>query len=190
MCQQNFAISFNYDAVLERLDAITGCNKLSLQYDAISLDQIKLGSIPLFKLHGSATWTIDSLGGQNDVSSIADLYRREGEVPGICAPGPSKSLAHRDQWARALNHIREADEIHFIGYRFPESDVLATSEILTAIHRGKNKSSIHIVLGPETNAPHIRRMLSLLENLKPACKVVAQARWAQDHLTKFAHGHV
>lgn len=183
-------VTFNYDIVLEKLGKISGKSlRVSPGSSGDGITKPTDGPIPVYKLHGSVGWTVNKEGHRKEVQSIVDLYRNAGYLPEIYAPGPSKALAtEKGDWANAMRFIRDADEIHIIGYRFPETDVIATSRILEAVRDGKAKKSIHIVLGPQINSPHIQRVLSLFEGLGGAnCEIIPERRYAQDHLIEIVN---
>jgi hypothetical protein len=115
----------------------------------------ELASMSLLKLHGSLTWFwsgIDS--DRNDVIYDVGLltgWSHEGlsspyeqtlpkltsdKVPMVVPPTASKSKFYENavlssQWKLAADAIREAEELVFIGYSIPKSDLITRSLLLT-----------------------------------------------------------
>ena len=69
-------------------------------------------------------------------------------------------------WELALHHIRQAEVIVFLGYRFPPSDAQSRKELLKAIRENSSPYlRVHIVLGPDINNPDTVRLQKMLETV-------------------------
>jgi hypothetical protein len=112
------------------------------------------------------------------------IYRRDAEfLMGI--PGPGKSAIAkilRPLWIQARQAIREANMVVFVGYRFPESDAQARSELLRAIRENQSPNlGLQTVLG--RNNPDAERLAYLLEAAVGDTAGVEQLPlFAQDYL--------
>ncbi len=160
-------ITFNYDLVVEKVaDRI----ERPLQYDAgVS------SALPLLKLHGSVNWTLQWDADGKSCKVKTDYLNRRAALDcadrelAIAAPGPSKRTlsggAFSRYWQQALDALKMASAIVFVGYRFPPADAEARERLLDAIRdNGEKYLAIHIVLGPNTGEPDPRRLFALLEH--------------------------
>ncbi|WP_081713684.1 SIR2 family protein [Cystobacter fuscus] len=171
-------ITFNYDCVIEKLNAVT--NKIHV----VRLGESAMHSLSyhqrarLLKLHGSVNWQVKGLPDDSrelptgeetvEVHHQPDfdfaLKCKDSELA-IASPGPLKKRISdgwlRQLWVAGEEAIRSADSIVFIGFRFPPSDSHARERLLTAI-RGNEKAylAVHTVLG--VNSPDAQRLQSLL----------------------------
>src|SRR5258708_581930 len=157
-------ITFNYDRVLETAGSF-----------AIVLPGEPPGPTvtPVYKLHGSVDWKRERLGDGQDKSFRWSRERdREfalnckGDEIGIATPGPNKrrvSELLRSVWDGALDRLREANVIVFVGYRFPPSDAEAREKLLGAIRENTSQHlELHVVLGPDRGVPDVVRLEQLL----------------------------
>lgn len=120
----------------------------------------------------------------------------------IAAPGPQKRRHANGKlaklWDGALEAIRYADMIVFIGYRFPPSDSEARRRILGAIREGtKQRLVVYTALGPRTSEDDSIRLQALLDATLSRRKasmggfnysLAALPLYAQDFLTVFHRG--
>lgn len=125
----------------------------------------------LFKLHGSVDW--EHPGDTADapikrLRSDASDQTSERKMPFLATPGDAKRQhvhgSLKKIWDAALNRIKAADVIIFVGYRFPPSDAHARSKILGAIsEKASPEWRVRIVLGPDKADPGLRRMAGLIQ---------------------------
>ena len=54
--------------------------------------------------------------------------------------------------------LRSAEQIFFVGYRFPPTDVHARNELLKAIGENKSLDFLGIILGPNTQDDAVKRL--------------------------------
>lgn len=102
--------------------------------------------LSLYKLHGSANWTMDSAGQLSCSGSITypdpnsinvtkpTLVSRGRQL--IIPPAAIKNIQHgvlREQWNGAHAALRTAEHIWFIGYSFPETDSYMRYFIASAV---------------------------------------------------------
>jgi hypothetical protein len=150
-------VTFNYDRVLERLseaaclDYITGFQIVANEDSEHRAD----GRRPLvLKLHGSVDWEL--IDGKQSGEWLFRSTRQADfaihcppERLAIAVPGRSKLPRSRSfdvLWRMAETAIQEAEEIYFLGYRFPPSDIEAQKRILGALAKARNVK-IRVVLG-------------------------------------------
>lgn len=146
-------ITFNYDAVLEKLtphgrfDVLTTSTWNSYQSG-------KRGSTPLFKLHGSVTW-----GRHADGSIYAETSNLELALglanPVLAIPGRAKGDAVQGElasiWDYAKQSLQAADRVIILGYGWPPSDAEARRMLFDALlHNTKQDLYVHLVLGGNT----------------------------------------
>ena len=99
------------------------------------------GGFPLYKLHGSVNWYMvnDALCVEDRVVAVQSMARIEATLPRVCAANyksnhdpmiippsflkPNLPSPISGVWAGAANALHEADQIAFIGYSFPASDI-------------------------------------------------------------------
>jgi hypothetical protein len=130
-------------------------------------------------MHGSVDWRRKK---QDDGSFVYLLGRGEaegdtvdpefalnclGEEIGIASPGPTKEISTKELgpvWSKALDKIKKAQIIVFVGYRFPPSDAEAREKLLGAISENTNpRLDVHTVLGPKQQADDVVRLAQMLK---------------------------
>ncbi len=198
-------VTFNYDRVLELLKA----------FDIFVPGEARPdGARPVvFKLHGSVDWARKK---QGDGTFVYSLGRGDAEgAPvdpefaltcpveeiGIATPGPTKEISTEELgpvWRRALERIKTAEVIVFVGYRFPPSDAEAREKLLGAIRENANaRIDVHTVLGPRQHADDVVRLAQMLKavlrlagrketavnNAAPSYWVATHALYAEDFFT-------
>jgi hypothetical protein len=164
-------LTFNYDRVLETL------GRFVIVPPDGSYDND--GKAAVFKLHGSVDWQrlegppVNGVKGR--YSSTTDprfaLTCADYQI-GIATPGPTKRISTKELeaiWDGALAHLKEADAIVFVGYRFPPTDAEAREKLLGAIRENRSSQSgrshhlyLHIVLGPNRADANVERLTGLL----------------------------
>jgi hypothetical protein len=123
----------------------------------------------------------------------------------IATPGDRKMQMagglFRQLWREAAAALAEADEVFFIGFRFPPSDAYPRDRLLGALrnnHKPSRKTTL--VLGPD-DTPDRQRVIALLEwstGTKAAINLLDgdgfQGRllnlrtvWAEDYLFQWAN---
>ena len=176
--EKDTVITFNYDGVVERLGEHLKSKSL---LTVLPWDKETQSRRPvLLKLHGSVDWCYgeqdtDPNNPQGGVTITSPKLAKcwadeEGKLPLIGIPGPNKAQfkkAHFDVlWELALHHIRQAEVIVFLGYRFPPSDAQSRKELLKAIRENSSPYlRVHIVLGPDINNPDTVRLQKMLETV-------------------------
>lgn len=187
-------VSFNYDRVLECL----GFEPLLPYGDLARI--VRRGSPLFLKLHGSVDWVRvpRRSGGTRDEGVSFERARDplfvttcEDEEIAIATPGPTKQRKSNELeqlWELAQRRLAEADEINFIGYRFPPTDAMARQELLLPIMRNGNRPLLRIVLGPDVNGHDAARVRGLLThasaragNLSP--RLITEPLYAEDFLS-------
>jgi hypothetical protein len=164
-------VTFNYDLVLERSYADNG----TTPHVVVMPGKPRLdGYTNIYKLHGSVNWRSINDGDDVEVRNAGDILT-DKQMPLIATPGPSKRLHAAGLlasiWKLALETIRNADIIVFIGYRFPPSDSEARRTILQAIRQSKRQElMLHTGLGPRTSDDDTIRLKAMLEAVLQASR--------------------
>lgn len=181
ICSGDTIISFNYDLVVEQL--LKSCGK-SFRYCV--LPEIEMSSsIELLKLHGSINlYYCPSCGkvyrfpeqgtehrvpdtGTGKISSktTCDKCVDEGIPVGlrhfIIAPTLFKSYtlpALRNLWFRALEVLKDASELYFIGYSMPEADILSYQLFDFAKRSASKQQSVFLICGPRIDDTRFRQI--------------------------------
>ena len=173
---EDVMITFNYDTAVETVAEAT---KRQLRYT--TKGSRPSHTVKLLKLHGSVNWKLSSDGTSykvNEQGSRREALDCEDWELAIAGPGPSKQSfsggAFKPYWDEAIEAIRMASAVVFVGYRFPPTDAEARERLLAAIHDNEQQYlAIHIVLGPDTGTPDSKRLVGLLQHA-----VVGQRRVA------------
>lgn len=203
LAERDTVITFNYDRVIERLGEADGVRLVGERSVIRPGETVKAGVCPVFKLHGSTTWGVDKTGGFSafDTKQFMDGKLEFENL--IATPGTTK-LGHcegllKPLWEKAIDRLRAADVVVFLGYRFPPSDSHSRKTLLGAIRdSSRGYLRVHTVLGPDrpTDSARLATMLkSVLEGRgrSPRSRpddyrnnqynVVEQPLYAQDFLT-------
>lgn len=145
------------------------------------------GQAPVFKLHGSVDWVASADGGIELAAASEDLAT--GRCPILGIPGPRKAAIRKEYkgmrvlWAYALEAIRKATRVVFVGYRFPPTDAEARLSILEALREaGSALKVVEVVLGPDLNHRDVARMRGLLSFVMSSEKVRVRPLFAEDFL--------
>jgi hypothetical protein len=155
-------ITFNYDLAFELL---CPTNNLQLPGCPPCPDPNRPD---LYKLHGSIDWKRAKRGGRFERQPDAPAFSvmtPNGRERGVATPGPSKldrSEELKDLWERAMNAVKAAEAVFFIGYRFPPTDVHARNEVLAALARNPARPTVGVVLGPDARNDTTQRLVRLL----------------------------
>jgi hypothetical protein len=129
----------------------------------------------LLKLHGSVNWKASGFrGGLPSGKEVVGIEQQDdfnfalkcsANELSIASPGPLKRAVSAgwlaELWDSAMEAIREASSIIFIGYRFPPSDSHARSRLLGAISENRSHYlAIHTVLGlASADTPRLSQLL-------------------------------
>lgn len=171
-------VTFNYDRVIEIAAAGTDATSpraivpgprqyLEEQVRGAADDEDPL----LLKLHGSVDWVWN-----DDRSEVRyEPWGKESLVANrsiaIATPGPIKrQVTDKDGsfyplWSRARKALSAAEEVYFVGYRFPETDAFARQQLLTALGRNDCKSlKLYTVLGHDIRSAPSQRLQALLRS--------------------------
>ncbi|MFT5323140.1 MAG: hypothetical protein ACI8P0_000986 [Planctomycetaceae bacterium] len=182
-------LTFNYDTVLETL--------ITNGHGDLVISDPRLGSIttqttPVFKLHGSVDWKYSSKEQERFfyVDEPESCMTQTLDSFGMATPGPSKKIATgqlKPLWDRALEYLKEASYVYFVGYRFPESDTEAMRALLTAMKQGSKARTVitSVILGPDTNDDRVQRLDGLIKETLKKPPVVLPL-YAQDFMTTYA----
>lgn len=160
-------ITFNYDCVVDYLVGWYPEQPFRVPEPPLGSLISERDVINVLKLHGSVNWFeghIVRTGVDDPIKVLAT-----GQTPILGTPNHSKrtlsTTTFRKLWEAAVDALKKADTIIFMGYRFPPSDSYARGTLLSAI--GQNERAnlrIHTVLGPRTSDDDTVRLLKLLEH--------------------------
>jgi hypothetical protein len=164
-------LTFNYDAVPELLRA-AGASLSIIRPDQVDTDVSRVRAmktvVPVFKLHGSTTWATVGAGLAVSDAGVPTAFLNRDAVPLMGFPGPTKVQTCRgilkDLWGTGIKILKEAEEVVFIGYRFPPTDAFSREQLLGALNdaRAKQLERIKTVLG-DPNDPASVRLSALLD---------------------------
>ena len=155
-------LSFNYDTLIESTIANDPelCDSVSVDYgvridraDRSASQESKQCTVDLLKLHGSLNWfpikgAVDEL----DLKNVCQVEPEDRSYPIYCEDTPIYiPMAHAKEsflrgslfnvlWNKADYYLKNAEEIYFIGYGFPKSDVNNLEFLLS--HRDRFKKVV------------------------------------------------
>lgn len=151
--------NFNYDLIIEDLLQLKQEKQIELSYglkferydtqQESALKMPKTGKLELLKLHGSFNWFRAKGSESNDIRNIYLLYKTDpmytihsNDIPTYIPMTNVKALfltgtLYNTLWAKAIEHLNECDEIIFIGYGFPHTDLNNLSLFLDYKHKIK-----------------------------------------------------
>lgn len=168
-------LTFNYDQAIEMLWGEIRPFALNCPKPGTDGVRAERHRPTIFKLHGSAGWKVkksEAHGGVIDLAQtevedcdeLLDFLNDFSYRPFIFTPGPEKHglSSQGSYWNVAMNELREAEEIHVIGYRFPDTDTFAQQQLLDAMADNSTCFWVNIVLGPDVNNPQARRCARLI----------------------------
>jgi hypothetical protein len=177
-------ITFNYDVVLEKTFSAVS-KEFSAENSGKVFEEpyIVLPHLPpeeydpsyrrtrrpkVFKLHGSVNWVL----GNGETVAAEDplgILIKRGHGPLIATPGGAKARfvngLFRPLWDQALDAIKSANVVVFLGYRFPPSDAQSRTRVLSALRDNANSThglKIYTVLGPRLHDDDTVRLLQML----------------------------
>lgn len=172
-------LSFNYDTLIE--SAIKNDPDLrediSVDYgvridraDRSAPHEPLLHTVDLLKLHGSLNWfPVKGVVDELDLKNVCQVEPGDRSFPIYCEDTPIYiPMAHAKEsflrgslfnvlWSKADYYLKNAEEIYFIGYGFPKTDVNNLEFLLS--HRERFKK---VVVFERKGHPDIERLQSLL----------------------------
>lgn len=180
-------LSFNYDTLIE--SAIYSdeelSRKVSVDYGVRiepadrSASRIATGhTVDLIKLHGSLNWfPIKGVNDGLDLKNVCQVEPGDRSFPIYCEDTPIYiPMAHAKEsflrgslfnllWSKADYYLKNADEIYFVGYGFPKSDMNNLEFLLR--HRERFKK---VIIYEKTGHPDLQRLESLLGKRLVICE--------------------
>ncbi len=172
-------VSFNYDTLIE--STIANDPELreiaSVDY-GVRIDRADRSAnhkpldhtIDLIKLHGSLNWfPIKGVADELDLKNVCQVEPEDRSFPIYCEDTPIYiPMAHAKEsflrgslfnvlWSKADYYLKNAEEIYFIGYGFPKSDVNNLDFLLS--HRDRFKK---VVVFEREGHPDLVRLENLL----------------------------
>lgn len=187
-------VSFNYDTLIE--STIANDPELreiaSVDY-GVRIDRADRSAnhkpldhtIDLIKLHGSLNWfPIKGVADELDLKNVCQVEPEDRSFPIYCEDTPIYiPMAHAKEsflrgslfnvlWSKADYYLKNAEEIYFIGYGFPKSDVNNLDFLLS--HRDRFKK---VVVFEREGHPDLVRLENLLG------KDVVQSMDAKNYFT-------
>jgi hypothetical protein len=186
-------ITFNWDRVLDLLGS-TGGVELAPLLPAESLRSAD--SIPVFHLHGHVNWQRVSEGSSEVIrvgDRLAAVKLPKTAVLGM--PGASKKLTAESilmpLWRDACARLAAADNVVFVGYRFPPSDNMSKLRLLGAL-KTSNVTRMHVVLGPRSQgASRLAGLLNWTDKAgAPARDIRLHEMGAEDFLAVVERRHL
>jgi hypothetical protein len=162
-------ITFNYDTVLETLGrGRAGCYFNSRTVHGVE-GAVRNGA-QIYKLHGSIDWTGPGDNGPIKIAQARDLLTKPLQ-PLIATPGPTKKTRctgeFKSIWDAAMVALKAAEQVVFVGYRFPPSDSESRSKLLEALRENTSVRGlrVHTVLGPRSSNDDTVRLRELLKSV-------------------------
>lgn len=192
--RETLILSFNYDTLIERVIAADPelSKTVSVDY-GVRIDPADRSAvrgkceqtIDLVKLHGSLNWfPIKGTNDELDLKSICQVEPFDRSFPIYCEDTPIYiPMAHAKEsflrgslfnvlWAKADYYLKNAEEINFLGYGFPKTDVNNLEFLLR--HR---KRIANVVVFENEDHPDLIRLRRLLGK----CVI---SRDAKDYLSR------
>lgn len=165
-------ITFNYDTVLEKLGEAPSTGALGKEtvFGVQGSMDAAEGIALIYKMHGSIDWVRT---GENEgpILRLDPVSIIGGSKPPLMAtPGPTKRLhcadAFQHIWTKALDALKRAEVVVFVGYRFPPSDAESRGKLLAALRDNVSGKGVrvHTVLGPNTGEGDTIRLRELLRS--------------------------
>lgn len=153
---ENTFITFNYDTVLE--DALHDL-RIPVTYGSslgTPLAKIKsaLGSVPVFKLHGSVNWARTSdEGGPIKIFSDYAALAKEEFIPDLVPPTWKKIFENEieDVWDEAISKLNTATRIIVIGFSLPPTDMHFKYLLAAGLHKNISLRNVLFVNPDEKN---------------------------------------
>jgi len=160
--RETLLLSFNYDTLIESaIDADPELSKsVSVDYgvriepaDRSAVRSRGDRTVDLIKLHGSLNWfPVKGVTDELDLKNVCQVESKDRSFPIYCEDTPIYiPMAHAKEsflrgslfnvlWSKAAYYLKNAEEIYFIGYGFPKSDVNNLEFLLS--HRDRFKKVV------------------------------------------------
>ena len=185
--RETLLLSFNYDTLIET--AIVNdkelCEQVSVDYgvkidpaDRSAKRGLKPHTIDLIKLHGSLNWfPVKGASDELDLKNVCVVEPQDRSFPIYCEDTPIFiPTAHAKEsflrgslfnllWSKADYYLKNAEEIYFIGYGFPKTDINNLEFLLR--HRDRFKKAV--VLDSVDRHDLLRLQKLLGEDLVESC---------------------
>ncbi|MCF0222211.1 MAG: hypothetical protein HUK19_07955 [Fibrobacter sp.] len=177
--RETLLLSFNYDTLIESAIALDPelRNMASVDYgvrieraDRSARREAFAHTIDLLKIHGSLNWfPVKGVTDELDLNNICQVEPEDRSFPIYCEDTPVYiPMAHAKEsflrgslfnvlWSKADYYLKNAEEIYFIGYGFPKSDVNNLDFLLS--HRERFKK---VVVFEREGHPDLERLQRLL----------------------------
>lgn len=180
-------LSFNYDTLIEK--AIYSDEELSWQVavdygvriepaDRTARRANTGRTVDLIKLHGSLNWyALKGVTDTLDLNSVCQVEPGDRSFPIYCEDTPIYiPMAHAKEsflrgslfnllWSKADYYLKQAEDIFFVGYGFPKSDINNLEFLLR--HRERFK---RVIVYERQGHPDLERLQSLLGKKMVICE--------------------
>lgn len=192
--RETLLLSFNYDTLIERAIAMNPelSSKISVDYgvhiepaDRSAKKTNCEQTIDLIKLHGSLNWfPLKGVSDELDLKNVCQVETTDRSFPIYEEDTPIFiPMAHAKEsflrgslfnllWAKADYYLKNAEEIHFLGYGFPKTDINNLEFLLK--HRDR---IANVVVFENEDHPDLKRLRRLLGK----CVI---SRDAKDYLSR------
>ena len=179
-------LSFNYDTLIESMIASDKELRESVSVDyGVKIDPAdrsakrgkKTRTIDLIKLHGSLNWfPVKGASDELDLKNVCEVEPQDRSFPIYCEDTPIFiPMAHAKEsflrgslfnllWSKADYYLKNAEEIYFIGYGFPKTDINNLEFLLR--HRDRFKK---VVVLDSKGWLDLQRLQKLLGNELVEC---------------------
>ena len=185
--RETLLLSFNYDTLIETAIANNKelCEQVSVDY-GVKIDPAdrsakrgkKTRTIDLIKLHGSLNWfPVKGASDELDLKNVCEVEPQDRSFPIYCEDTPIFiPMAHAKEsflrgslfnllWSKADYYLKNAEEIYFIGYGFPKTDVNNLEFLLR--HRDRFKKVVVFERDDRSDLLRLQKLLG--ENLVESC---------------------
>ena len=181
-------LTFNYDTLIENvvmndsrfLDKVSVDYGLRIERADRSAGTTRLGrTIDLLKLHGSLNWfPVKGATDELDLKNVCQVEQGDRSFPIYCEDTPIYiPMAHAKEsflkgslfnliWSKADYYLAHAEEIYFLGYGFPKSDVNNLEFLLS--HGDRIRA---VVVMEDESHPELKRLRQLFGNRIVNCDV-------------------
>ena len=197
--RETLLLSFNYDTLIE--SAITNDKELNEQVsvdygvriepaDRSAKRGKKTSTIDLIKLHGSLNWfPVKGASDELDLRNVCEVEPQDRSFPIYCEDTPVYiPMAHAKEsflrgslfnllWSKADYYLKNAEEIYFIGYGFPKTDINNLEFLLR--HRDRFKKAVVLDSAGRHDLTRLQKLLG--EDLVESCD-------AKEFIEKFICG--
>jgi len=185
--RETLLLSFNYDTLIETAIANDKelCEQVSVDY-GVKIDPAdrsakrgkKTRTIDLIKLHGSLNWfPVKGASDELDLKNVCEVEPQDRSFPIYCEDTPIFiPMAHAKEsflrgslfnllWSKADYYLKNAEEIYFIGYGFPKTDINNLEFLLR--HRDRFKKAVVLDSVGRQNLIRLQKLLG--EDLVESC---------------------